>query len=237
MDADFKCTMSNVRDSIKIIGSIIEQIAVRLSPEMQKFATDLMSLAESFPTIEKWLEMIQQGMTIVDDIITLLGIESDSAEVLGRKACIAEKTVEDFDSVRDYVEYLKNEVEIDNTKTSSLSYERKIAYGVIGLSIEASALGENLGIVLSANFVRLLVQIRNIGSILVNAGEIVDFIREVKDSGIDSLDDVCEYFEGRGESDRIYTGRVLRKVFETTVSEQTDGLLEKIKMKERLNFD
>ena len=98
-------------------------------------------------------ELIKEVTSLISSVAELLGLkdEDDSSEELGLKSEIADKRLEDFDSREEYINYLKDNVELDEYDREKLNNESlKEKYSAKGLDIEMGAINEkmdvNLGI-------------------------------------------------------------------------------------------
>ena len=230
-------TIQTVDTVISAAKPIIEQVTTKMGPDMKDFAERLYKLSEKYPSLEKWAETLEKGAEILSDLLFILGINSDPAEVLGAKVHQAEKSDEDFDSVKAYINYLHNEVELDKDKFEKLSYAEKMAYRTTGMAVEASAIGETLGVEVSADFVMLFSKIKDIGEVIINAAELIALISGLKNAGIDRMDDVCDYFEGKGDSDRAHTGKIIKDVFSNIIKDGAEEILESIKINLRKDVE
>lgn len=175
----------------------------------------MLVLAEKYPSIAEFAQMIDKAADIMGDVLYALGITTDPADVLGAKIAQSDKGIDDFDSVEAYITYLKNEIELDKEKFDALSTEQRVAYSITGMAVEASAIGEKLGIEIPADAVELVAKIAEIGKIAVEAKEMISLISKLKDEGVSTLNDVCDCVKGTGDSDRLKTGEALLKVLDT----------------------
>ena len=98
-------------------------------------------------------ELIKEVTSLISSVAELLGLkdEDDSSEELGLKSEIADKGLEDFDSREEYINYLKDDVELDEYDREKLNNDSlKEKYSAKGLDIEMSSINEkmdvNLGI-------------------------------------------------------------------------------------------
>lgn len=82
----------------------------------------------------------------IEAVATILGIlePDDDVEELGAKATVAEKKPEDFDSIAEYIEYLKNDVTLDKEKLKNVSESTKLANKFIGANLTSKAIEEKL---------------------------------------------------------------------------------------------
>lgn len=213
---------------VSIAKPIIEVVAPRLQESMKVFAERMLELAKKYPSITEFAQMIDKAAEIMGDVLYAIGINSDPADVLGAKIAQADKGINDFDSVEAYIAYLKNEIELDKEKFDALSSEEHVAYSITGMAVEASAVGEKLGIEIPADAVELVARIAEIGKIALEAKEMISLISKLKDEGITNLDDVCDCVKGTGDSDRLKTGETLVKVLDSLKPNEGKNLLDEM---------
>lgn len=94
-------------------------------------------------------ELIKEVTSLISSVAELLGLkdEDDSSEELGLKSEIADKGLEDFDSREEYINYLKDDVELDEYDREKLNNESlKEKYSAKGLDIEMGAINEKIGV-------------------------------------------------------------------------------------------
>lgn len=98
-------------------------------------------------------ELIKEVTSLISSVAELLGLkdEDDSSEELGLKSEKADRKPEDFDSREEYINYLKDDVELDEYDREKLNNDSlKEKYSAKGLGIEVGAINEkmevNLGI-------------------------------------------------------------------------------------------
>ena len=94
-------------------------------------------------------ELIKDVTSLISSVAELLGLkdEDDSSEELGLKSEIADKRLEDFDSREEYINYLKDDVELDEYDKEKLNNESlKEKYSAKGLDIEMGAINEKIGV-------------------------------------------------------------------------------------------
>lgn len=223
-------SISTIETGLSIAKPIVEELSAKLQPEMKAFAERLFVLTEKYPSIEKIAEVIDKAADILGDVLYVLGISSDPANVIGAKASQADLTVSDFNSAEDYIQYLKECVKLDKEKFESLSEEEKIAYTITGITVEAGAIGEKIGIEIPADIIMLISKIADCGKVVMEAKNIVNVLERLKDNGITNLMDVCEYFSGEGNSDRIKVGKILKNSIDEVKPGDADQILDEIKM-------
>lgn len=228
--------MIDIVDALKIANTvvsiakpIIETLAPKLQSDMKGFAERMLVLSEKYPSLSEFAQVIDSVSDILGDILFALGIETDSATEMGYKISQAEKGAGDFDSIEDYIDYLKNEVEVDEEKLDNLSEGEKLAYTLTGMAVEAGAIGEKLNIEISADGVELISKIAKLDGMVFNAKEIITVISSLKENGINTLTDVCECIAGEGQSDRLRTRQVLTESLEGIRPGEGADILNRIK--------
>ena len=98
-------------------------------------------LGLTIPEIIIGIEVISAIVSVVAEILGLKD-EEETPEELGMKAEIAEKKPEDFESVDQYIEYLREEVSIDKKELEELSDEDRVKYLAIGTAITIKGIEE-----------------------------------------------------------------------------------------------
>ena len=93
------------------------------------------------------METIEKIINVIDAIARVISIllPQEDIDEIGDKAMQAEKKPEDFDSIEDYMNYLRNDVEFDKEKFDKLSDEEKLARKCVGTAIVLSGINEKLG--------------------------------------------------------------------------------------------
>lgn len=222
-------TIQTVDTVIKIAKPIIDSVCDKLVPEMKDFADRLYDLSGKYPSLEVWADAINTAADFLGDVLYAIGIAADPADELGLKAEKADKSMSDFESVKDYIEYLHNEIKLDEDELKNLSPIERTAYQAAGMAVEAGALGEKFNTDISADFVLLLSKIKNISDIVVGVADLISILSSLKDSGIERMDDVCDYIEAKGDSDRIRTGEAMRNAFKEHFGDLGAEIIEILK--------
>ena len=195
----------------KAIG-FIGNVAGKIGGAISGFAEKAVNIIAKIPNID-FGKIIPAIGNIIEGVMKVLGIKTeDDPAILGAKVEQCDKKMEDFDNdVESYIQYLREEVKLDEEKFNKLTDEEKLGYKVVGMSLETKAIEEEIGDVeISPECLAMLAKI-NAEGIHVEAKELVGIINVLKSEGITNLNDVVEFFEGKGESDRIKTGDALEK--------------------------
>ena len=154
--------------------------------------------------------LIGKVANIVQSVLDVLGINSEeSPEILGAKAGQCEKNTTDFDSTEEYIRYLKEEMKLDKEKFDKMTPEEKMGCKAVGIALETKAIEEKIdGVSISPECLGMLTKMQ-IGGINISGKDLVRIIQILKEEGITNLNDVVEYLEGSGESNRLKTGDAL----------------------------
>ncbi len=94
----------------------------------------------------------------VSDAIKSVGISlgiispGDTMEELGERAMLSDKKPEDFDSINDYIDHLRNNVVFDKEKFDSLDEKDLLARSSIGASITLKGINEKLDATVTSSF-------------------------------------------------------------------------------------
>ncbi len=122
---------------------------------------------------------------------------NDNIEELGQKA-MQEGTrpkMED-ESTEQYIEYLRNEVKLDEEKWQTMTPEDMLKANALGTAIITTAISEKSGVDISADFITTIPKLE------LSANQISEYIKTFKENGIDSLDDLTDYLRGELSDDK-----------------------------------
>ncbi len=96
----------------------------------------------------KLLELAGKGLSEVCELIRKIGValgvieDDEDIDELGAKAMEADKKPEDFEYVSDYIQYLKDEVQLDREKFEKADDKTKAARKAVGATIVAKGIEE-----------------------------------------------------------------------------------------------
>lgn len=145
----------------------------------------------TFEEFEKTLEVI---CAVIDAIAEALGLkdEEEKPEEIGMKAEEAEKqgiTPENFDSYEEYINHLRENIDIDKSKLENLSKEEKLKYMSVGSFILVKGIEEKENFEIPGEFVA------EIGKQNLSAEEVKEYIRTFKTNDL-QLKDFTTYLNG-----------------------------------------
>lgn len=163
------------------------------------------------PTISEILIAIGAISTIVSAIVEALGLKNkeETPEELGMKAEISDKKPEDFDTIEEYINYLRKEVTIDEQRVENLSPEEKAKYMSIGTALYIKEIEEKYGIEAPGEFWRTAEDRE------LNGEEVHECIKNFKEHGITDMKDMSDYLNGKDPESGTEKYTVYSAIIET----------------------
>lgn len=202
-------TIQIVEKTITVTKIVLEDVAPKVQESVQGFSERLLVLAEKYPSIEGFAQKLNKVADVTHDVLYALGIDVEPVEVIGEKIAAAEKGVNEFDSTEEYLNYIQNDVQIDEQKEENVSVGEKLAHIITGLAFVIEILSEKLDMEIPEPIVDIAMIIVQLENVDMGATTIISILNKLKESGIDNLNDVYECIQGTGESDRVKTGEIL----------------------------
>lgn len=204
--------MGWISSAISAVGGFISSAASTIGSAISGFAKSAFGIIAKLPIPGlELINIISIAAKIIHAVVDFLGIKSEEdPEVLGAKAEQSDKSLEDFDNdVEAYIKYLKEEVELDKERFDTMTPEERMGCKAIGMALETKAVEEKIGgIDISPECLATLTKIQSAG-INIDAKELVGIVQVLKEQGITNMNDVVEFLDGKGSSDRIKTGEAL----------------------------
>lgn len=196
--------VSFVSGAVSTIGATVCGAAKGFIGAVAKIGID------SIGAIKEAVGFVGKIMHTIAEIVLNMDLK-DSSEELGAKAVQAEKGIEDFDGDAEaYIKYLQDEIKLDRARFEKMSPEEKLGCEAIGITLETKVVEQKLGgVEIPVESLAELGKIHMAG-IAIDAAKLLNIIKELKESGITNLNDVVDYLEGKGDSDRVKTGEALK---------------------------
>lgn len=149
----------------------------------------IIGVAETFVQV---VEIVQTVTTIVKKIPKKTDVKPDmNPYELGLKAETANRSTDEFENVKEYIDYLRDEVKIDSKKIRTLSDEDKVYYGMIGTGIYIKEIEEEYDIYTSGEFWRTVADMNLRGE------DVKTYIKIFKDNGIKDMSEMSNYIKGK----------------------------------------
>ena len=192
---------------IAIINSIISavsSIAATVGPALSTFATTLVA---KLPSI---IETIVKVAKVVVDVAQAFGILNPDEDALTLGAKVKQEGTRgrmDGESMEDYFNYLREEVELDKDKLDNMTDEEKVACQVVGTAMTSEAISEKMGVKLSPEFVASMAKIE------MSAVQLEAYVKSFCKNGIDSMDYLTRFLNGKlSDSDLVQVYNIVESV-------------------------
>ena len=206
----FSSACSFVGSVVSSAVNVISSVAGSIGGALASSAGNLLKVASP------WLGTVVQVIQVVGMLLNIIKPE-DNIEELGAKAMEADKKPEDFDSNAQYIDYLKNEVKLDQEKFDKATEPEKMARMAVGASIVAKAIEEKKGFDIPLSTWVAMAKL-NLTDKANEIDKILDTFKEGK------LEDFVSYTEGKLDAKKeIEIGDSLvemYKVLEPNMSEK-----------------
>ena len=144
------------------------------------------------PVISPWLSIAVAVISVLAEIFTEKPKE-EKPEELGMKAEIADKKPEDFDSINEYIEYLRQEIKVDAAELEKLSDEERMKYQAVGLGLYVKNIEEKQGMKLDPAFLKVVPEMINLG---YSAQDIGNLMQSMKKNGVNDMKMYPEFMKG-----------------------------------------
>lgn len=171
------------------------------------------SIGSLAPAISPWIAVAVKVISFLAELFTEKQ-EEEKPEELGMKAEQADKKPEDFDSINDYIEYLRQEIKVDAAKLENLSEEERMKYQVLGLGLYVKNIEEQQGVKLDPAFLKVVPEIINLG---YSAQDIGNLMQSMKKNGVNDMKMYPEFMKGE-----LLPGTPERKQVFTSVKDMVE---------------
>lgn len=218
------------------IGSAIVSTCAKIGGELMSavgaFAKDLVTgpipgITPSITNIVlgKILTLVIDAIIAVADALTEKPKE-ETPEEIGLKAEMADKKPEDFDSTNDYIEYLRNDIKVDEERLKEMDEKERATYAAIGAGLYVKQVEEKYNVELPPEFWHSTADLRNEGKISEEMPN--DLIEFMKEHGIESGATFSDYLSGKlgiGSEDQQKMYDALKDTYRKEYPNATDSEL------------
>lgn len=196
------------------IGSVCSAVCSAVSSVCSSIGGAIMGgIGSLAPVISPWLSIAVAVISVLAEIFTEKPKE-EKPEELGMKAEQADKKPEDFDSINDYIEYLRQEIKVDDAKLENLSEEERMKYQAVGLGLYVKNIEEKQGMKLDPAFLKVVPEMINLG---YTAQDIGNLMRSMKKNGVNDMKMYPEFMKGE-----LFPGTPERKQVFTSVKDMVE---------------
>lgn len=166
---------SSVGDFCSSVCSSISSVASSIGSAVSKVAVDIVSLG---------VDLAVKVGDAIKEVAVSLGIltPDQSLEELGEKAILSDKKPEDFDSINDYIDHLRNDVTLDREAFEKLDDKELLARSSIGAAITLKGINEKLDTVVTPEFMA------EVAKQELAAEEVVETIKAYKEKELKTED-------------------------------------------------
>lgn len=208
-----------------VISTICSGIGGAVMRAVGAFAENLVVVPVPHIVIAKLIGVVIGIISAVSEALTEKPHE-ETPEEIGLKAEVAEKKPEDFDSINEYINYLREEIKIDEERLREMKAEDKVAYAAVGAGLYVKQVEEKYGMELPPEFWRSTASLKEDGQIPEEMPE--NLIVFMKEHGIKSGAVFSDYLSnklkaGSVEQDAMFDA--LKDVYRKEYPEATDGEL------------
>lgn len=196
------------------IGSVCSALCSAVSSVCSSIGGAIMGgIGSLAPVISPWLSIAVAVISVLAEIFTEKPKE-EKPEELGMKAEQADKKPEDFDSINDYIEYLRQEIKVDAAKLENLSEEERMKYQAVGLGLYVKNIEEKQGMKLDPAFLKIVPEMINLG---YTAQDIGNLMQSMKKNGVNDMKMYPEFMKGE-----LLPGTPERKQVFTSVKDMVE---------------
>lgn len=196
------------------IGSVCSAVCSAVSSVCSSIGGAIMGgIGSLAPVISPWLSIAVAVISVLAEIFTEKPKE-EKPEELGMKAEQADKKPEDFDSINDYIEYLRQEIKVDAAKLENLSEEERMKYQAVGLGLYVKNIEEKQGMKLDPAFLKVVPEMINLG---YTAQDIGNLMQSMKKNGVNDMKMYPEFMKGE-----LLPGTPERKQVFTSVKDMVE---------------
>ncbi len=163
--------------------------------------------------------LVVDAISMVGKLLAVLN-EKDDPEELGAKAISTDKKPEDFDTFNDYIDFLRNDVEIDKEKLENSDKTTKLANTVLGASITAKGIEEKLNSNIPLSFWK------DVAVQALKSNEIVKTIEKYKENNV-SLEKYSDFVDGKLDfKERLENKNILVEAYKELEPKLSDEEIE-----------
>lgn len=196
------------------IGSVCSAVCSAVSSVCSSIGGAIMGgIGSLAPVISPWLSIAVAVISVLAEIFTEKPKE-EKPEELGMKAEQADKKPEDFDSINEYIEYLRQEIKVDAAKLENLSEEERMKYQAVGLGLYVKNIEEKQGMKLDPAFLKVVPEMINLG---YTAQDIGNLMQSMKKNGVNDMKMYPEFMKGE-----LLPGTPERKQVFTSVKDMVE---------------
>lgn len=142
-------------------------------------------------------EMAGGLIHFISNLCTGMGLKpaEEEPQEIGLKAEKCGERPEDYDSVEDYINHLRKDIEIDHEELNKLSEMDKLKYGCIGSALYVKNMEERYNMAMPLSYLKTAQKVIESGN--MTEGEVKGTLDVMKEKGIENAESFSNYIEGK----------------------------------------
>lgn len=220
----FSSACSVISSACSAICSGISSLASSIGGAVSRLANSIMMplVKLTIGDLEKVFKVISAVIGAIADALGLKD-EEETPEEIGMKAEEAEKEgvkPENFDTYEEYINHLRENIQLDKTKLENLSKEDKIKYTAVGSAILVKGIEEKEDLEIPGEFVA------EIGRQNLSVEETKEYINVFKEKDLD-LRDFADFLSGAIDKKLYGTiGRAIESAIKNLNPDMTEDQID-----------
>lgn len=162
---------------------------------------------------------------VVSKVCEILDIAppDEKADELGAKAMQeGTRPKMEEETTQEYLDYLRNDVKLDQEKYARMSDNEKLACGALGTTMLAKSIEEKTGVELPPEFLTTIAKAR------LRYEQVEKFIRAFSENGIDSMGEFTRYISNdMSETDASRVGTIVKESIKELSPEMSEAEIQR----------
>lgn len=209
----FSSACSAVGSALSSVCSAVGSLCSKIGGVVMGGVSSLVSAIAPALSLEPHFLIFVAVVSVLAELFTDKPKE-EKPEEIGMKAELADKKPENFDSINDYIEYLRNEVKLDPAKMEKLTPEERQKYQLVGLGLYIKDIEEQQGVKLDPEFLKSIPNLKNQG---YEAADIANLMQSMKKNGVTDMKQYVDFMKGDlqpGSPERQQVGASVKDMVE-----------------------
>lgn len=188
----FSSACSAVGSALSSVCSAVGSLCSKIGGVVMGGVSSLVSAIAPALSLEPHFLIFVAVVSVLAELFTDKPKE-EKPEEIGMKAELADKKPENFDSINDYIEYLRNEVKLDPAKLEKLTPEERQKYQLVGLGLYIKDIEEQQGVKLDPEFLKSIPKLK---AQEYEAADIANLMQSMKNNGVTDAKQYVDFLKG-----------------------------------------
>lgn len=209
----FSSACSAVGSALSSVCSAVGSLCSKIGGVVMGGVSSLVSAIAPALSLEPHFLIFVAVVSVLAELFTDKPKE-EKPEEIGMKAELADKKPENFDSINDYIEYLRNEVKLDPAKMEKLTPEERQKYQLVGLGLYIKDIEEQQGVKLDPEFLKSIPKLK---AQEYEAADIANLMQSMKKNGVTDMKQYVDFMKGDlqpGSPERQQVGASVKDMVE-----------------------